>query len=62
MTDQPEKDAVGPTAYGILDCLRMLAEEAAQLDLSATLSAIEEAMNTCRIEATTSPTARRPYH
>lgn len=40
----------------------MLAQEAAQLDLSATLSAIEEAMNTCRIEAIASLASRRPYH
>lgn len=62
MSDQSGNDAVAPTAHGILDCLRMLAQEAAQLDLSATLSAIEEAMNTCRIEAIASLASRRPYH
>ena len=41
----------GPSAGGIRHCLRMLADEAAQLQLSATVSAIEAALRTCLAEA-----------
>lgn len=38
------------TATGILQCLRMLAEEAASLQLTRTLSALREAIRTCADE------------
>ena len=38
------------TATGILQCLRMLAEEAASLQLMRTLSALREAIKTCADE------------
>ncbi len=40
------------TATGILQCLRMLAEEAASLQLTRTLSVLEEAIETCVAERT----------
>lgn len=63
MNDPVDSDASLPSASGILDCLRMLAQEAAELDLAATLSAIEQAMNACRLEAPASILpSRRFYH
>lgn len=64
MDDQADIDAGAPTASGILDRLRMLAREAAELDLSATMSAIEQAMNACQQEAATTIILPRPrlYH
>lgn len=63
MNDPTESDIGMPTASGILDCLRMLAREAAELDLAATLSAIEQAMNACQREATAALLVpRRLYH
>jgi hypothetical protein len=38
------------TPSGIMQCLRMLAEEAATLNLSRTLLAIHEALQTCESE------------
>ncbi len=38
------------TATGILQCLRMLAEEAASLQLTRTLTALREAIETCVAE------------
>ncbi len=38
------------TRTGIVQCLRMLAEEAAVLNLSRTLLAIHEALETCERE------------
>lgn len=38
------------TATGILQCLRMLAEEAATLQMSRTLIALREAIQTCAAE------------
>jgi hypothetical protein len=38
------------SAGGILDCLRMLAEEAASLHLDRTLAAIRDALATCEAE------------
>jgi hypothetical protein len=41
----------------------MLAQEAAELDLAATSSAIQQAMNACRLEATAvALPCRRLYH
>lgn len=64
MSDQADSDAGAPTASGILDCLRMLAREAAELDLAATFSAIEQAVNACQQEAATTIALPRPrfYH
>ena len=38
------------TANGIIQCLGMLAEEAAALDLTRTMLAIREALKTCSAE------------
>jgi hypothetical protein len=40
------------TATGILQCLRMLAEEAASLHLTRTLTALRDAIETCVSERT----------
>jgi hypothetical protein len=40
------------TASGILQCLRMLAEEAASLHLTRTLTALRDAIETCVAERT----------
>ncbi len=63
MSNPADSDAAAPSASGILDCLRMLAQEAAELDLAATSSAIQQAMNACRLEATAvALPCRRLYH
>ena len=63
MNDPADRDAGAPTASGILGCLRMLAQEAAQLDLAATSSAIRQAMDACRLEAiAAAPPGERLYH
>lgn len=46
--DAPEYDA---TASGIVQCLIMLAEEAAALKLSRTLDALRDALEICRVES-----------
>jgi hypothetical protein len=38
------------SASGIMQCLRMLADEAASLQLTQTLEALEDALEICRIE------------
>ena len=38
-------------AIGLLRCLRALADEAADLQLTRTLAALQQAMETCRTEA-----------
>lgn len=49
MIDDDGSDCMA-TANGILQCLGMLAEEAASLNLSRTMMAIREAVLTCRAE------------
>jgi hypothetical protein len=44
--DAPDNDA-DPTARGIMQCLRMLAEEAATLGMPRTLDALQAAMAAC---------------
>ncbi len=39
-----------PSATGLLQCLRLLAQEAASLNLLRTLSAIEDAVDTAAFE------------
>lgn len=47
-------DAEGdPTAHGIVQCLRMLAEEASSLQLGRTLAALRAAMRICADEGKT---------
>lgn len=48
------------TPSGIMQCLRMLADEAASLNLSRTLHAINEALEACAREGSdaTIPTSR----
>jgi hypothetical protein len=51
MTNLPNAaDPTRPTAAGILHCLRMLAEEAAALNLAGTLDALRVAMVVCAAE------------
>ena len=46
-------DEGGPaSAVGIMQCLRLLAEEAATLNLQRTLCAIHDAMETVALEST----------
>lgn len=40
-----------PTARGIVQCLRMLAEEAAALGMARTLDALHAAINACAAES-----------
>jgi hypothetical protein len=40
-----------PTARGIVQCLRMLAEEAASLSMGRTLAALEAAIRVCADES-----------
>jgi hypothetical protein len=49
MPDDLDTDCAA-TPSGIMQCLRMLAEEAATLNLSRTLLAIHEALQTCESE------------
>jgi hypothetical protein len=39
-----------PTARGIVQCLRMLADEAAALGMARTLDALQAAMTVCAVE------------
>jgi hypothetical protein len=48
--DGPEADN-DPTARGIVQCLRMLAEEAASLGMARTLDALQTAINVCAVES-----------
>jgi hypothetical protein len=48
--DAPETDS-DPTARGIVQCLRMLAEEAASLGLGRTLDALQTAISVCAAES-----------
>ena len=42
-----------PTPNGLLHCMRMLADEASSMQLTQTLAALQQAMETCRVEAVT---------
>jgi hypothetical protein len=46
-----EDEAFSASASGILQCLRLLAEEAATLNLKRTLSAIQDALETVADES-----------
>jgi hypothetical protein len=46
-----EEDNLTASADGILQCLRVLAEEAATLNLQRTLSAIQDAVETALLES-----------
>ena len=48
--DEPDVDS-DPTARGIVQCLRMLAEEAASLGMARTLDALQTAINVCAAES-----------
>jgi hypothetical protein len=50
---------VAPSAHGILQCLRQLAEEAATLNLHDTLLAIERAVETVAYETVAARGRRR---
>lgn len=45
------RDETPSTPVGLLRCLRMLADEASALQLTRTLAALQQAMETCRTEA-----------
>jgi hypothetical protein len=47
--DAPDTDA-DPTARGIVQCLRMLADEAAALGMARTLDALQAAIRVCAAE------------
>jgi len=47
--DAPDGDA-DPTARGIVQCLRMLADEAASLGMARTLDALHAAIKVCSAE------------
>jgi hypothetical protein len=49
-----DEEAVPASAHGILQCLRLLAEEAATLNLRRTLSAIQGALETVVDESSAS--------
>jgi hypothetical protein len=46
-----DDEAVSASAHGILQCLRLLAEEAATLNLKRTLCAIQDALETVADES-----------
>ena len=50
MDDEPE---VATTPNGLIQCLRMLAEEASSLRLSQTFAALQDAIDICRNEVAT---------
>ncbi len=50
MIDRDDSLACDATATGILQCLRMLAEEAASLHLNRTLVALRDAIAACASE------------
>ena len=45
-----EDDAAVATSQGLIRCLRMLTEEAAELNLMETFAALQDAMFTCHQE------------
>jgi hypothetical protein len=62
MSDEPDNEsAIAASATGIVQCLRMLAEEAASLNLRQTLEAIREAMQACAAEGSELPTLAHAF-
>jgi len=55
--DDPFASECEANASGIMQCLQMLAEEAASLRLSRTLAALREAIDVCAAENLADPTA-----
>ncbi|MDA8250368.1 MAG: hypothetical protein M0Z28_14505 [Rhodospirillales bacterium] len=60
MSDQPPSppdgtDAEYPSAYGILQCLRMLTDEATSLQLAGTVDALRAAIAVCVAECRPEP-------
>ena len=53
MIDESPAPVCSATATGIILCLRMLAQEAAELQLGSTLSALQRAIQTCEEEHST---------
>jgi hypothetical protein len=45
----PKEDLTSPN--GLLHCMRMLADEASSMQLTLTLAALQQAMETCKVEA-----------
>jgi len=45
----PKEDLTSPN--GLLHCKRMLADEASSMQLTLTLAALQQAMETCKVEA-----------
>lgn len=48
--DDLERNDLSTSATGIVECLRMLADEAAELQLDDTLRALHEAIAVCQTE------------
>lgn len=54
-----DADSALPSARGLLQCLRLLAEEAAMLQLGATLNALRSAITVCAAECESGPVSIR---
>jgi hypothetical protein len=57
-----DDEAISASAHGILQCLRLLAEEAATLNLQRTLSAIQDALETAADESGSETAALQVLH
>jgi hypothetical protein len=57
-----DDEAISASAHGILQCLRLLAEEAATLNLQRTLSAIQDALETAADESASETAAITVLH
>ncbi len=55
-----DEEDIGATTRGLVQCLRMLAEEAASLNLASTVVALREALVTCNEEIDTGTPGRIP--
>ncbi len=53
-------DDTSPTAHGLLQCLRVLSEEAACLSLTRTFAALQDAVAICEAEAEAAPAKSAP--
>jgi hypothetical protein len=56
-----DEEALPASAHGILQCLRLLAEEAATLNLRRTLWAIQDALETVVDESATTGQTSEPH-
>lgn len=56
-----DEDGGPASANGIIQCLRLLAEEAAMLNLQRTLCAIQDALETVAAETEHATTETKPF-